>query len=366
MQSLDDIRGLITESKTKLALEALQQWAESHLPEQRNTVDLLLARFHQNAQAFVVGTVSMEDYQVEVTRINQGVLTLIDAFRAPAPAPGATAAAPAPRPALHEYHAHTCDRVSHSDTFRTHFAGVDTHRVLFYYLYGGDLQSHEGFFRRTAYHLEGRLEDYLSSGVAATRRVLQLEMTFEFSRQPELYKQNILRSFFTMLKLPPNEHEPLLTRDLCYVLDQSPLLKGMSADDFVCVYLHISEYHWDAALTPAAARWFIREFCEAEPAADRPRFLFFFAIEYEEDHESIRDQVRTALEQSDYVLALPELDMVEQRDIALWLETYKQLAPGTRERKTLLKDNFPDEEHYMEDVELALRRIIDQYNNRIV
>ncbi|MEZ4985093.1 MAG: hypothetical protein R2795_08680 [Saprospiraceae bacterium] len=96
---------------------------------------------------------------------------------------------------MHDYHAYTCDRVEHSDSFRQYFQ-QQQEAVQFYFLYGGDLQSHEGLFRRIAYDLEGRLQDYLNPALQTHIAAIQMEMTFEFSRQLEHYQQNILRSFF--------------------------------------------------------------------------------------------------------------------------------------------------------------------------
>ena len=63
--------------------------------------------------------------------------------------------------------------------------------------------------------------------------------------------------------------------------------------------------------------------------------------------------------------ALPELGMVEKRDIGQWLERYKQLSPNSRSRKELMKTAFgPESEYYMEDVELELKKIIDNFNNQ--
>ena len=77
--------------------------------------------------------------------------------------------------------------------------------------------------------------------------------------------------------------------------------------------------------------------------------------------------MQTAVQNSDIVQALPELNMVRKRDIGQWLERYKQIAPTSRARKDLLKTIFGEQaEHYMEEVEIELKKIIDQYNNQNV
>ena len=58
--------------------------------------------------------------------------------------------------------------------------------------------------------------------------------------------------------------------------------------------------------------------------------------------------------------------MVQTRDLARWLERYKQLAVNSRQRKEILKTNFGQaKEHYIEDVEPVLKKIIDTYNSQL-
>jgi hypothetical protein len=135
----------------------------------------------------------------------------------------------------------------------------------------------------------------------------------------------------------------------------------------VCAYLHISQYDWDKTLTPAAAKWFVNEFCQEGKVTTQPTIVVFFAIEYDEADAKIKAEVLEALQKSDILHPLPELDMVHQRDIGQWLERYKQVSPNSRARRELLNTAFGSEtEHYMEDVELELKKIIDQYNNTIL
>lgn len=350
------------ESKPLPALEKLLAWAKLHLPAVVNNIELQFARVNLVVQNFQQGLMTMSEYQTNLLQINNGILYLLDECKKGAPAAniGTTG------PTLHEYHAYTCDRVAQKDTFRDFFSAQEN-PVQFYFLYGGDLQSHEGLFRRIAYDLEGRLQDYLNPELQTSIQAVRLEMTFEFSRQLDHYKQNILRSFFSTVGLPPNEHEPLLEKDLAYVLEHSPRILNLKPTDYVCTYLHISQYDWDAELTPEATRWFINEFCNKGQISAATTVLFFLAIEFDETDEEIRKEVVSALETAESLRSLPELGMVHQRDIGRWLEQYKQVSPNSRTRRDLLRSTFGNNpEHYMEDVELELKKIIDQYNNNIV
>ncbi len=169
-----------------------------------------------------------------------------------------------------------------------------------------------------------------------------------------------------MLGVPPNEHQPILSHNLNYAIKNSPRVKGLQSCDYVCVYLHISQYDWDKELTPAAASWFIKEFCNEDMPTDWPHFLFFFAVEYDEEEEEVQQEIKEALENREQLFVLPELNMVQTRDLARWIERYKQLAINSRQRKEILKTNFGQaKEHYMEDVEPVLKKIIDTYNSQL-
>ncbi|MEO0723250.1 MAG: hypothetical protein AAFZ63_01830 [Bacteroidota bacterium] len=362
MLELQQVGQLIMESKPLPALEQLLAWAKQHLPSITNDIELQFARVNLVVKEFQQGLMTMSEYQTNLLQINKGILFLLEECKKSAPAANIGDSGPT----LHEYHAYTCDRVEQKDSFRDFFA-AQKNPVQFYFLYGGDLQSHEGLFRRIAYDLEGRLQDYLNPELQTSIQAVQMEMTFEFSRQLDHYQQNILRSFFSMMGLPPNEHEPLLEKDLKYILERSPRTQQLKPTDYICAYLHISQYDWDEELTPAATRWFIDEFCKKGEIASATTFLFFLAIEYDETDDVIRQQVVSALDSAASLRPLPELGMVHQRDIGRWLERYKHLSPNSRTRRNLLRDTFGGtSEHYMEDVELELKKIIDQYNNNIV
>ncbi len=362
MLELQQVGELIKESKPLQALELLLAWVEKNLPSLVNDVQLQFARVNQLVKDYHEGTLTMSEYRTNLLQVNKGILFLLDECKKNAPAVNIGDNGPA----LHEYHAYTCNRVKQKDSFRDFFA-EQKKPVQFYFLYGGDLQSHEGLFRRIAYDLEGRLQDYLNPELQTSIQAVQMEMTFEFSHQLDHYQQNILRSFFSMMGLPPNEHEPLMQKDLSYVLERSPRTQQLQPTDYICAYLHISQYDWDEELTPAATRWFINEFCRQGEINAATTFLFFLAIEYDETDDTIREQVISAIETAESLRPLPELGMVHQRDIGRWLERYKHLSPNSRTRRELLRNTFGSAtEHYMEDVELELKKIIDQYNNNIV
>lgn len=268
---------------------------------------------------------------------------------------------------LHDYHRFTCDRVDQSDKFQQIFQAKKTSKAQFFYLYGLDLQSHKGMFRRIAFDLEGKLQDYLNPGLKNLNKSLQVEITFDVSRDPEIYKQNVIKNLLSAFSVRVNESEPLLKKDIAWMQQYSPILQGLQNGDYVCIFIAISQWDWDKVTTPAMTRWFITEFCGATLPENSPEYLFFFGIIYEEDNSLIEKEVEELIVQSDLVQALPELGMVRMNDIGAWFNKYSFIAPGTRELKELRNQYFgAAAEHYMEDVELSLQKLIDEYNKKFL
>ena len=336
--------------------------------EQKNTVTQNKARFNEVESKWNNGIISREDYTLTLNNIRYVLIQLIDEMSSEVKESG-----PAIIP-LHPYHQHTCDRVDQSDLFHKLFDQNKNKKVHYYYIFGPELQSHLGLFNRFSYGLEGKLHDYLNPDLETNRTALSKDITFEFSRDIQLYKTNIIKSLFARFSIEANEQEPLLEKNLLHFLAASPQLSGISATDFVCIFLRISEWDWDEEITPQAFNWLIKNFCEVDLPPTAPSFLFFFGIEYEEDDSEVEEEVRAAIERSSYVQELPELEMVSLRDIKQWLAKYRMIAPGGRIRRELIKKHFENNEDlepeyrqngkfYMEDVEIELRKMIDHYNH---
>ena len=328
-----------------------------------NDLVLIKARFEEADKSRDLNLISVEEADLIISQVRSAVLKFIDRIGPEDLEKGETEGH-----GLGDYHAHTCDRMDQSDQFRKVFTKRKDHKTHFFYLYGLDLQSHRGIFKRIAFDLEGRLADYLNHGMETGIHSLQVELTFDASRDPEIYKQNILKNFFAALNVRVNEQEPLAQKDIRWLRENSPLLQNLDGQDFVCVFVGISEWDWDRELTPAVVKWFISEFCGPQLPADSPAYLFFFAIIYEEDDSPVEEEVKAAIDESEHIkdgtmVVLPELQMVSRRDIGAWFNKYSFIAPGARELRELRQKHFGNTpEHYMDDVERSLRQLIDEYN----
>lgn len=301
-----------------------------------------------------------ERSKMKITRnqINNSLLKLIDDIQESDLADEQPSLIP-----IHYYHQYTCDRVEQSDCFREFYNQKKEKKLHYYYIYGLDVQSHRGLFRRLSYGLEGRLEDYLNPELETSITSLKIDLTFETSNNLDFYKENVLKSFFAGCNIPVNEQEPLLEKTLVDTLAQSPSLKGLTSEDFVSVFMGISEWDWDIEVTPQIVKWFIYTFCGDNLPATAPTFIFFFGIIYEEDDSEVEEEIRTVIDKSTTIEALPELNMVELRDIKKWFAKYKNLTASARERKELIAQHFGHAKEFeMEEVEIKLQQIIDEYN----
>lgn len=351
--ALTRIRELLIEAELEPALEAFDQWAQiSGQGARRADIALWLGDLRRSTKEFTQGLVSDTDLRIVHQRITKGVLDLLDEL-----GDG--------RNAIHDFHCYTCDRVDQSDTFTELFEKQRAQRTQFYFLYGWEPQSHLGMFRRIAYEKEGALISTLGQGATTGARARQLELRLPESRKETVLKLNIVRNLFRLLEVVPEQHEPILERNLAYLAGHSPMLKELSAQDYCCLYMPILSIDWDSQMTPAVARWLFEEFCKGELPENCPTFLFFFAVIFEEEDAALVAEIRDIVEKSEHIFPLPELEKVERRDIRRWFSIYQQLAPTSEARDALMNAHFNSltNAYDMEIVELNLRKIIDQYNN---
>ena len=66
-------------------------------------------------------------------------------------------------------------------------------------------------------------------------------------------------------------------------------------------------------------------------------------IIYEDDDSDVEEEIRVVIDESTAIEALPELNMVELRDIKKWFAKYRTLAASSRERKALIEKHFGTE-----------------------
>lgn len=342
--------------------QLFQQLKSLLLPTSPAFNDIILqeTRYREADTERLAGRLAFDQAGLVINQVRQSLLIIIDGLTTKDLRDAASASQ-----GLNAYHSLTCDRRDQSEKFEELFKLNEAKKVHYFYLYGLDLQSHKGFYKRIAFDLEGRLQDHLNPGFSSGCKSIKIELTFDVSRNLEIYKQNILKNLFAALSVRTNEHDPLTQKSMAWLLDQSPVLKGLGANDFVCIFVAISQWDWDKTVTPAITKWFIEEFCGPGMPADSPSFLFFFGIIFEEEEGTVELEVEAFIAQSQTVNALPELGMVGMADIGQWFNKYSLIAPGARELRELRTKHFGNtNEHYMEDVERTLEELIEAYNSR--
>jgi len=279
------------------------------------------------------------------------------------------------------HHQFTCDRSSQYAQFVAAFSKrKKSQKNAFFYFHGGDRQAHEGLFRRFIHRLRGEdhPKDYLPPGY----QVKDFRVQFPDLTDKEGLMVEVPRNLFRAWKIPEVKMERILNKDLSFSLEQSPVLKGMSRADKVCVLFSLDHMYWDKEGTRDVVRWFVKEFClegyeedargyerEKELLTQGPDFLFFFALEYDAEEnpgikEEIEAEVQEALKESEHVVSLPVLDMVAQKDIRFWFKKYRDCLPEKMNYRSLYTENFEgkEPEMYMEDVQSLLKKVITQIN----
>ncbi|HKK74935.1 MAG TPA: hypothetical protein VJ953_07685 [Saprospiraceae bacterium] len=272
---------------------------------------------------------------------------------------------------FNKHHQYTCDRVEHYDRFTGYVDienGLRQKDLHFFYLHGGELQSHIGLFKRFVAKLEGRDQDHISLP-KSLKQVKDQIVIFPRSSRLENLKLELPVRVLKSFGLDEHQIEKISEKHLADILDYpNSTVYQWGAGEKICLLIEVSEAVWDKELTPEVATWFIEEFCQPGILKDSPEFFIFFAINYDdEEPDEIKTEVLEALKQGKYLEHLfPELDMVEGRDIKAWFAEYSVYWDHDRRAiRQTQKRHFPDlkELQYMIDVEDILADIIEEINN---
>ena len=353
---LERIRAYLSNGEIETALQKLDLWLQANAKATlSNDVALWLADLRRGEREFSQSLITLPDLRALQQKITRGILILLNELGSG-------------KPALHSFHCYTCDRVEQTDTFIESFQQKQDEKKQFYFLYGWERQSHLGMFRRIAYELEGAFLDDLSPNTEPGAKSRQMELRLRPTRKEQLFKIEIIKNLFHLLEVKPEDHEPLLDKSLAYLASFSPLLQDFSEKDYLCIYIPILSYDWDAQITPAVASWVMESFCKDSLPANCPNVFFFFAVVFEEEDQDLVDEIRQIVGNSRHIRPLPELEKVARRDIRRWFTVYHQITESAEARDVLISTHFGNGQDPldMETVELNLRKIIDQYNNTFV
>jgi len=365
MSTLTAIKTKAIQGDLKGALKGLLLWVKTNRVDYIDTTTNIIRELNELELNQVNGVISSEDFRVEKAKISQRFLQLIDLLDDKILGNNSR---------FQAYHSFTCDRVEQMKFFSAIYKDQLLDKIQFYYIYGLDLQSHTGMFQRISYHLEDLLSDHLDPLFQKKSDALRVQISsMDVDNDLNIYKENVLKKIFRSFSIDVNIHNDLLTKDLSFIVENSPQVKGLTAQDYVCVFLGITDRDWDKDQTPIMAHWFIKEFCEVQFPADSPRFLFFFGIMYEDNDSAVKKEVIEVMKNPLLAKPLPELAMVKETHIKDWFDEYAKFFPKVRERKNIIKNTLQNLDEYkegeaffMEDIQDELEKIIDKVNEDLL
>ncbi|MDZ4703482.1 MAG: hypothetical protein SH848_06115, partial [Saprospiraceae bacterium] len=181
-----------------------------------------------------------------------------------------------------------------------------------------------------------------------------------------LFQINVMRELLARFFEPVNNLQPILSKKLNEVLT-SPELKDFGANDLVFILLTIDDHNWREQATPLVVKSLVEGFCACELPPGSPNFFFFFGIEYQKTNETVKAQVRKAIQERAHGESLPELQPVSLREVSEWFSRYDVLRMPGQEPEAAAAEMFPGAtELDMADIEINLQERIERYNKGLV
>jgi len=274
-----------------------------------------------------------------------------------------------PGKSIPEHRAFFCNRSSQDAVFLPIFLeGPPPPKVLYFYLYGDARQAHTSLSLRYGHEIAGKQFAWdapPAEGEAAGKKWKYRKIKPRFSESAAMNRINLIREIFTAFSL-----EMTAPSAQCTLADlaRSSCLKDFGANDTVILLLTLDDFNWHAEHTPAAVTNFIQNFCSVELPPTAPRFLFFFGIEYtkNEVRESVKKEVKKAIDNGQHGTALPELQPVPRRDVAEWfsLPEHEPLLEAGKDEEQMTEKHFGAfEKKDMLEIEMILKQLIEQYNS---
>mgnify|MGYP000137019600 CR=1 FL=1 len=268
-------------------------------------------------------------------------------------------------PALHAF---TCDRVAQNEFFQLNY--YDTpgpeQKLRFFYLYGDARQEHESLFKRLGYEIGGHLLNWEKGDYNPGTKIKFVDCKPPVHDNPKLFQINVMRELLARFFEPVNNLQPILSKKLNEVLT-SPELKDFGANDLVFILLTIDDHNWREQATPLVVKSLVEGFCACELPPGSPNFFFFFGIEYQKTNETVKAQVRKAIQERAHGESLPELQPVSLREVSEWFSRYDVLRMPGQEPEAAAAEMFPGAtELDMADIEIKLQERIERYNKGLV
>lgn len=259
---------------------------------------------------------------------------------------------------FHPEHQYTCDRNEQFQPFLNLLNNAARPRRHFFYIFGGEAQAHRGIFRRCVNRLKG-IER--TTGF----QVFDFAIPVPCLEDVQCLEVELPHIILTELEIMDAEMEKMAEKTLAFGLAKSPSLSKLDANGKVFFHFSITEALWNAGIVPSLTRNFIQNFCLKNLPDDAPELFFFFSIEYDDNNQSLREEIAVALKDAEFLKNLGELKMVRDEHIEQWFQTHKIHWETVEERKAMKTRFFGEKspEMFMDTVQTKLKKVINEINN---
>lgn len=240
-------------------------------------------------------------------------------------------------------------------------------KVLFLYLHGDEQQELSDFFERLRLEKGGQLAYWREGNFDPQNQPIGKVLKLESFNDANTANIQLRRGLFSVFALSPDGYSPLEKSSLSDIVQDSPILKGLTKADSVFVLISVDDYDWNPHTIPEAIKNLYQEFCSCDLPESSPTFYFFFGVEYEKDNTKVKSEVESAIKQAEHGLKLDELLPVEKKDVYRWVKRNKELWSTYISHREFTDQFFPEEGPFdMRMVSIELNKIIDKHNRGLL
>ena len=304
-------------------------------------------------------TVSPPDYQPLLKALDERIQEVARRFSVSS---RPSISSPSPTQSLHPDFAYRCDR---NEQYNAFYAQNSPRRlrsrpkVNWYCLYGDDRQAHNILCERLVRELSWFYSkpgdfDYKP----ATRwcmKEIRPDLTGSHEADADIIAMELAKQFLSEIQLEACADELSVVSLL-----QSPELKGFGEKDFVFVLVSIKDDDWHKEITLQTIHEVANTFLIATPGPEAPRFYVFFGVEYLQENNKKRDEMKEEFAKLEENILSP-LEPVKQQDINAWFGRYGFFIDEGREAKDMAGEIYGDKEELdMKEVKIKLHKLLNK------
>ena len=345
---IQQLKDLIANGETEAVFDKIWPQQAFIKPELYDELVRLSGRFIEAKKKFKQAEINFDQYTNATSQCKSALLDILNELE--------KFISDKPYVPLHLIYA--CDRGEQYTRFVSLITTPGRPKLHFYYLYGGEAQSHKGIFTRFVNRLKGL--DRLNTSQSGYQ-VCDFSITIPSLENIQCLSTELPRFVLSEMGITDKEMEQVGEKNLHFGLTKSPLL---ASADKILVHICITEAVWNNQITPEMTRVFVEEFCLSQAIPDTTEVFFFFSVEYDDDNTAIREQIETALTNATFLKNMGELKMVTPAHVDTWFIDFNDLWETVTERKAAKARYFAEmpPESYMDDIQIKLKKLINELN----